>query len=138
MYILDEEYLQIEVKENKLIYYSQIDIIPTDKQFEKIKTSLINYFTAIEKTKKKFYQIMKIDNATISSIYNYTTIIKWICNFFSTQHHIFDNYLKCTIIIIDNAFIKGAINLVLKAYEPSRPIHFITNLDEIDDLLALY
>ena len=55
MYILDEEYLQIEVKENKLIYYSQIDIIPTDKQFEKIKTSLINYFTAIEKTKKKFY-----------------------------------------------------------------------------------
>ena len=81
---------------------------------------------------------MKIDNATISSIYNYTTIIKWICNFFSTQHHIFDNYLKCTIIIIDNAFIKGAINLVLKAYEPSRPIHFITNLDEIDDLLALY
>jgi len=138
MYILDEEYLQIEAKENKLIYYTEIDIIPTDKQFEKIKSSLINYFTAIEKTKKKFYQIMKIDNATISSIYNYTTVIKWICNFFSTQHHIFDHYLKCTIIIIDNAFIKGSINLVLKAYEPSRPIHFITDLDEIDDLLALY
>lgn len=138
MYILDEEYLQIETKENKLIYYTDINIIPTEKQFEKIKTSLINYFTAIEKTKKNFYQIMKIDNATVSSIYSYTTIIQWICNFFSTQHHIFDKYLKCTIIIIDNVFIQGAINLVLKAYQTSRPVHFITDLDKIDDLLALY
>ena len=24
---------------------------------------------------------MKIDNATVSSIYNYTTVIQWICNF---------------------------------------------------------
>ena len=36
MYILDEDYLQIEVKGNKLIYYSEIDIIPTEIQFKKV------------------------------------------------------------------------------------------------------
>ena len=82
MYILEENYLQIEVKDNKLIYYTEIDIIPTEEEFKKITDSLLNYFAAIQKTKKKFYQIMKIDNATVSSIYNYTTVIQWICNFF--------------------------------------------------------
>lgn len=138
MYILDEDYLQIEVKDNKLIYYSEIDIIPTETEFEKAKDALLNYFTAVEKKNKSFYQIFNIDNASISSIYNYSSVIKWICNFFSTQHHIFEKYLKCSIIIIDNAFIKNTINLVLKAYEPARPIHFITDLDELDGLLKLY
>lgn len=138
MYILDEEYLQVEVKDDKLIYYSEIDILPTEKEFEKVKTSLMNYFTAIEKKKKKFYQIFKIDNATIASIYNYSTVINWICDFFRSQHPIFDKYLKCSIVIIDNSFIKNAINLVLAAYPPARPVHFITDLDDLDPLLKSY
>ena len=81
---------------------------------------------------------MKVDNATIISIYHFRQVIKWICNFFSTKHYIFENYLKCSIIIIDNKFIQKSINLLLKAYEPSRPIHFITNLDNLNDLLKLY
>ena len=138
MYILDENYLQIEVKDDKLIYYSEIDIIPTETQFKKITDALLIYFKAIEKKNKSFYQIFNIDNASISSIYNYSSVIKWICKFFQTQHHIFDKYLKCSIIIIDNSFIKNAINIVLAAYPTARPIHFITNLDELDDLLKLY
>ena len=39
----------------------------------------------------------------------------------------------------DYAFdIKNTINFVLKAYEPARPVHFITDLNELDDLLKLY
>ena len=52
MYILEENYLQIEVKDNKLIYYTEIDIIPTEEEFKKITDSLLNYFAAIQKTKK--------------------------------------------------------------------------------------
>ena len=138
MYILDEKYLQIETVDNKLIYYSKLDNVPTEEEFEKVKEILSNYFSNIEKSQKKFYQIMKVDNATIISIYHFRQVIKWICNFFSTKHYIFENYLKCSIIIIDNKFIQKSINLLLKAYEPSRPIHFITNLDNLNDLLKLY
>ena len=54
MYILNEDYLQIEVKDNKLIYYSEIYLIPIETYFKKIKDALLNYFSAIEKKKKKF------------------------------------------------------------------------------------
>ena len=138
MYILDEDYLQIEVKDDKLIYYSEIDIIPIETEFKKITDALLNYFSAIEKKKKSFYQIFKIDNASISSIYNYSTVISWICTFFRTQHPIFDKYLRCTVIIIDNSFIKTSINLVLSAYKPARPVYFITDLNELDNLLKLH
>jgi len=138
MYILDEDYLQIEVKGNKLIYYSEIDIIPTEIQFKKVTEALKNYFAAIEKKNKNFYQIFKIDNATIASIYNYSTVISWICEFFRTQHPIFDKYLKCSVIIIDNLFIKTSINMVLSAYPTARPVHFITDLNELDGLLNSY
>jgi hypothetical protein len=138
MYILDENYLQIEVKDNKLIYYSEIDIIPTKEEFKKITDSLLNYFTAIEKKNTSFYQIFKIDNASITSIYNYSSIILWICDFFRTQDNIFAEYLRCSIIIIDNSFIKKSINLVLSAYRTVRPVYFITDLDELDDLLKLH
>ena len=138
MYILNEEYLQIEVKDNKLIYYSKLNIIPNEEDFNKIVKVLTSYMTAIEKSKKPFYQIMLIDNATLTSIYNYTTVISWICNFFMEQHPILEKYLLCTVIIIDNTFIKNAINLVLKTYTSVRPVHFITDLDELDPLLKLY
>lgn len=138
MYILEEDYLQIEVKDNKLIYYSEIDIIPTETEFKKITDALLNYFTAIEKKNMSFYQIFKIDNATIANIYNYSNVIKWICDFFRTQHPIFDKYLRCTIIIIDNSFIKNSINLVLSTYTTARPVYFITDLDKLDDLLKLH
>ncbi len=138
MYILDEDYLQIEVKDNKLIYYTEIDIIPTEKEFEKAKGALLNFFAAIEKKKKSFYQIFNINNATITSIYNYSSVIKWICDFFRTLHPIFDKYLKCSIIIIDSSFIKNTINIVLEAYPSARPVHFITDLDELDPLLKSY
>ena len=138
MYILDEDYLQIEVKNDKLIYYSEIDIIPTEEQFEKIKTCLINYYTAIEKKNKHFFQIFKIDNATITSIYNYSTVMKWITEFFRSQHHIFDKYLKCSIVIIDNSFITNAINVIISAYPTARPVHFIVDLDDLDPLLKSY
>ena len=90
------------------------------------------------KKKITFYQIFNIDNASISSIYNYSAVISWICNFFHTQHDIFEKYLRCTVIIIDNSFIKSSINLILKAYEPTRPIYFIMDLDELNDLLKLH
>tara|TARA_Y100000768_G_scaffold320539_1_gene256348 strand:+ start:1433 stop:1849 length:417 start_codon:yes stop_codon:yes gene_type:complete len=138
MYIFDEDYLQIEIKDNKLIYYSELDIIPTETQFKEAEEALLNYFAAIEKKKITFYQIFNIDNASISSIYNYSTVISWICNFFHTQHNIFEKYLRCTVIIIDNLFMKNSINLVLKAYQPARPIYFIVDLDELDDLLKLH
>ena len=51
MYILDEDYLQIEIKDNKLIYYSELDIIPTETQFKEAEEALLNYFTAIDKKK---------------------------------------------------------------------------------------
>ena len=57
MYILEENYLQIEVKDNKLIYYTEIDIIPTEEEFKKITDSLLNYFAAIQKTKKNFIKL---------------------------------------------------------------------------------
>ena len=135
MYILDEKYLQIEAKDNKLIYYSELNIIPTEEEFKKATDSLINYFTAIEKSKKHFFQIMKLDNVNISSIYNYTTVIQWICKFFGTQHHIFEKYLKCTIVIIDNSFIKNTINIVLSTYPTARPVHFINDLNKLNELL---
>ena len=138
MYILDEKYLQIETVENKLIYYSKLDNVPTKEQFEKVKETLSDYFLNIEKSQNKFYQIMKLDNATITSMCHFRKVIKWICKFFSTKHYIFENYLKCSVIIIDNTFIQKTINILLKAYEPSRPIHFITDLNELNDLLKLY
>ena len=138
MYILDKDYLQIEIKDNKLIYYSELDIIPTETQFKEVEEVLLNYISAIDKKKIKFYQIFNVDNASISSIYNFSTVILWICNFFQTQQDIFEKYLKCTVIIIDNSFIKNSINLVLKAYEPTRPIYFIVDIDELDDLLKLH
>jgi len=138
MYILDKDYLQIEIKDNKLIYYSELDIIPTETQFKEAEEVLLNYISAIDKKKIKFYQIFNVDNASISSIYNFSTVILWICNFFQTQHDIFEKYLRCTVIIIDNSFIKNSINLVLKAYEHARPIYFIVDIDELDDLLKLH
>ena len=59
MYILNEYYLQIEVKDNKLIYYSEIDIIPIETEFKKITDALLNYFSAIEKKKKVFIKFLK-------------------------------------------------------------------------------
>ena len=138
MYLLNKNYLTIKVDGNKLFYYSKIDIVPTQEEFEDIKIALTNYFIAISKSQKKFYQIIKVDNANLSSIYNYTTVISWICEFFQTQYDIFNNYLHCTIIVLDNTFIRNSISLYLNTYTQAKPVHFTTCLSKIDKFLALY
>ena len=95
MYLLDEKYLQININENKLIFNTDINIIPNKIEFEKIKEILCNYFLAIKKSKKKFFQIFKINNATINTIYNYKEIIQWTCDLFNEHRYIFREYLYC-------------------------------------------
>ena len=138
MYLLNEKYLTIELKGNKLYYYSKIDIVPTKEEFEDIVKVLKNYFIAISKSKKKFFQIIKMDNAGLTSLYNYTTIIGWICEFFQTQHEILNDYLICTIIVLDNTIIRNSINFYLKTYTPSKPVHFTDSLLEVNTFIDLY
>lgn len=139
MYILDKPYLQIELLGNKLIYYSDMNICPTRDELLDIENVLLNFFEKFIEKKEKFIQIMNVNNTTISCLVSFYDTINAIKKIYCTEIslELFNNYLICTVIIIDNKFIKNAIQLGLNTYNNIKPIHIISNLDEIDNIEEL-
>lgn len=124
--LLENECILITLKKN-VLYHQFYNKMPDKDDLTNIAEVIQNFYNICEENNKKFYHIYNFNNISIFSLPNFTSNMDIIKTFFLKNYKIFEKYLYCSCMIIQNSFVRNCIKMVLNLYTPTKPISFVEN-----------
>lgn len=138
--LLDDGILQIILyKHNKCkILKCIVDMeqtFPDRDSIENYKKIFEATYDTFKESTIMFYHLFIFKNVGVRCIIGLSDVLSEMIDFFKQFKDVFENYLECNIVLIDNIILRNALNLALVTYKPVKEIYFIKEENEIDNYI---